>query len=340
MTIQKCFQSLPVLWMLLTAPLTMAQECELDRPVVFAGLDWDSNRVHTAIARYILENGYGCKTDRIPGSTIPMITGLGRGDLDIMMEIWKENIPEAWHKALTAGKVVELDVNFPDAVQGWYVPRYVIEGDPERGIEPMAPDLHSVFDLPRYTALFRDPEEPDKGRFYNCILGWACEVFNTKKLKAYGLDDHYTNFRPGTGEALAAAIVSAYKRGRPILAYYWGPTWVLGVYDLVMLEEPEYNPKDWQRFQESDSPAIATAYPKVEVFIGVNREFHDSAPQLIAFLNNYQTSNALISELLAYMEENNATEEAAAVHFLKARPETWTAWVPEEVAQQVEASLQ
>lgn len=306
---------------------------------MFAGLDYDSARLHNAIARYILEKGYGCRTDSIPGSTIPLITGLVRGDLDIDMEIWKNNIPEVWAEALAKGKVVELSVNFPDAVQGWYVPRYVIVGDPERNIEPMAPELKSVFDLPQYKELFRDPEEPDKGRFYNCILGWQCEVINTKKLAAYGLDDDYTNFRPGTGQALAAAIASAYKRGKPILAYYWGPTWVLGVYDLVMLEEPAYDEETWEALREEENPEVACAYPTVEVFIGVNKEFHDQAPQLIEFLDKYRTSNALVSKLLAYMEENRADEEATALHFLKTQPEVWTEWVPEDVAARVSASL-
>ena len=66
-------------------------------------------------------------------------------------------------------------------------------------------------DLARYKHLFRDPEEPAKGRFYNCILGWNCEVVNTNKLKAYGLDGHFTNFRAGTGAALAAAIASNFS---------------------------------------------------------------------------------------------------------------------------------
>ena len=37
--------------------------CDLDRPVVFGGLDYDSASFHTAVARFILEKGYGCRTD-------------------------------------------------------------------------------------------------------------------------------------------------------------------------------------------------------------------------------------------------------------------------------------
>ncbi len=118
---------------------------------------------------------------------------------------------------------VSLGTNFPDAVQGWYVPRYVIEGDDARGIEPIAPELNFVSDLKEHWELFRDPEQPGKGRFYNCILGWSCEEQSTRKLEGYGLDRFYTNFRPGTGAALAAAIASAYERGRPVLALLLGP---------------------------------------------------------------------------------------------------------------------
>jgi glycine betaine/proline transport system substrate-binding protein len=51
---------------------------------------------------------------------------------------------------------------FDDAAQGFYVPRYLVEGDAERGIEPLAPDLRSVSDLPRYAELFRDPSSPTR----------------------------------------------------------------------------------------------------------------------------------------------------------------------------------
>ncbi len=125
--------------LLLAALAPAAHACELDRPLMFAGLDWDSSRIQVAVARHIVEHGYGCKTDSLPVSTLPAVAGLVRGDLDVMMEVWKQNLPEAWEKGLAAGKVVELGVNFDDGVQAWYVPRYLVEGDPERGLEPKAP---------------------------------------------------------------------------------------------------------------------------------------------------------------------------------------------------------
>ncbi|HOV04846.1 MAG TPA: ABC transporter substrate-binding protein [Hyphomicrobiales bacterium] len=319
-----------------TAAMAAEPKCEVDRPVVFAGLDWDSNSFHTAIASFVLEHGYGCKTDKIPGSTIPLLNGMARGDIDLTMEIWQDNVKDAWEEALEKDQVVDLGVNFPDAIQGWFVPKYLIEGD-----DAKAKGLKSVADLPKFKDVFKDPEEPEKGRFYNCIAGWGCEVINTKKFGAYGLDDSYVNFKPGTGAALSAAILSNIKRKKPIVFYYWGPTSVLGkVSDQVtMLEEPAFDEAVWDKLSKEDAPKEACAYPIVPVIIGANKKFAESAPMIVAFLKNYETTNAMVSEALAFMEDNGGDAEVAAKDFLTKNEDLWTKWVPEDVAGRVKAAL-
>jgi ABC-type proline/glycine betaine transport system substrate-binding protein len=316
--------------LLFSAWAAPTQACELNRPVVFAGLDWDSAGFHNAVARRIVETGYGCATDVIPGSTIPLLQGVAQGDIDVAMEIWKDAVTEVWQRALARRQVVELGVNFPDALQGWYVPRGVAEANP---------GLRAVSDLPAYKALFADPEEPGKGRFYNCVAGWACEVVNTNKLRAYKLDAHFTNFRPGTGAALAAAIHAAHLKKQPILAYYWGPTWVLGATDMVKLAEPQWNAEDWKGIGASGDYPRPVDFPVVEVWIGANAKFAAAAPQLSAFLAKYRTSSALINDALAHMRSVNTDDNAEAVRFLKSRPDIWTAWVHTDVAAKIQAGL-
>ena len=313
-----------------------APKCEVDRPVVFAGLDWDSNTFHNAIARFITEKGYGCKTEAIPGSTIPLLNGMVRGDIDVTMEQWVGVLGEAWEKAKATGNVKIVGVTFDDAKQGWFVPRYLVEGKNAK-----APGLKSVSDLPKYKELFRDPEEPSKGRFYNGIAGWGAEVINSKKLKAYDLEGDYTNFRPGTGAALSAAIASAYKRQRPILYYYWGPTWILGKYDGVMLKEPAYDEATWKTFNEEKTPDKATAYPVMKVYTGANTQFAEKAPKLVDFLDKFQTNSDMVSKALVKIRETKGQNGAhdVALGWLRDNKATWTKWVPEDVAKRVEAAL-
>ncbi len=315
---------------------TPAPACEVSRPVIFAGLDYDSAQFHNAVAKFVLRTGFGCEVDELPGSVIPLINGMARGDVDINMEIWKDNATEAWDQAEAAGQVVDLGANFPDAVQGWFVPRYLVEG-----ANALAPNLKSVADLAEYKALFADPEEPGKGRFYNCIAGWNCEIVNSKKLTAYGLDDDFTNFRPGTGTALDAAIESAILRERPIVFYYWGPTWLLGKIGerIVMLDEPPFDAATWKTFNEEAAPTAATAYPTVEVHVGVNAEFAKAAPDIAAFLSAYAFTGDLVSQALAYMQDNNATADQAALNFLRNNEATWKAWLPADAVPRVLAAL-
>ena len=43
--------------------------CGSGKTVHFAGITWESGAFATEVLRQILEKGYGCKTDEVPGST-------------------------------------------------------------------------------------------------------------------------------------------------------------------------------------------------------------------------------------------------------------------------------
>lgn len=320
-----------------------APACEIDRPVKFAGLNWASNAFHVSLARYILKHGYGCESRVVPGATLLLINGLGRGDVDVYLELYQGNAPEAWNRIKARGRARELaGALVPDATEGWYVPRYMIEGDKTRGIAPTAPGLKRVSDLPKYKALFRDPRDPAKGRFYNCMIGWRCEVMNSKKLEAYGLDGDFTNFRPGSGVALTAAIVSAYKRGKPILAYYWAPTWLLAKYDMVKLEEPAFDKAAWAKLSaaRSGKGLAATAYPQVNIVVAANSRFAEQAPKLVAFFERYRTPQKIVADAVLQMREAKDDDgRRTALRFLRTRREMWRQWVPADVAARVEQSL-
>src|SRR5690606_879288 len=104
---------------------------------------WDSIKFHNAVAGLIAERLYGYSWREVPGSTTVLHEGLIKGEIDIHMEVWTDNIA-TYEADLAEGKFKDLGVNFDDNYQGLYVPRYVIEGDAERGIEPLAPDLKYV----------------------------------------------------------------------------------------------------------------------------------------------------------------------------------------------------
>ena len=313
--------SLFALGLLGSAGVTQAATwCESGKPVKFAGLNWESGMLLTDVMQFVLEKGYGCKTDSLPGNSITMENALGTNDIQVFAEEWVGR-SEVWKKAEAAGKVVGVGAPVVGAVEGWYVPRYVIEGDAKRKLEAKAPGLKNVADLAQYASLFKDPEEPSKGRFYNCPAGWTCELDNTQMLKEYGLEDKFTNFRPGTGPALDAAALSSYKRGEPILFYYWTPTPLMGQIDLVKLEE---------------KPGVDKT---VSIKVGLSKTFHEQAPELVGVLEKVNIPIDILNQNLGRMSKERIESPKLAKIFLKEHPEVWQAWVSEDAAKKINAAL-
>ncbi|CUJ30440.1 ABC transporter substrate-binding protein [Achromobacter sp. 2789STDY5608628] len=304
--------------------------CEVDRPVRFSGLNWESNLVLAGIERYVMEHGYGCKTSVEIGETLPMLAALQRGDVDVTPEVWPGQIEVAWKKALASGRVQGLGHVY-DAGEGWYVPRYTVQRHP---------DLKSAADLARFKQVFADPEDPGRGRIYGCPAGWACGTLNDNLLRALGLDRDYSLFAPGSGAAQKAAILSAYKRKRDIVFYYWTPTALVGALDLVKLELPAFDQTAYTCLTDPKcAKPVATEFKPNPVVTGVNSAFAKEAPQLAAFLAKLTIPGDAIDATLGWLETEGKEPEEAARYFLKQYGPVWRQWMPVDAAERVQAAL-
>lgn len=317
--------------LLMSAPAQAAgPTCEVNRPVRFSGLNWESNLVLANIERYVMEHGYGCKTSVEIGETLPMLAALQRGDVDVTPEVWPGQIEGAWKKALASGRVLGLGHVY-DAGEGWYVPRYTVQRHP---------DLKSAADLARFKEVFADPEDPGRGRIYGCPAGWACGTLNDNLLRALGLDRDYSLFAPGSGAAQKAAIMSAYKRKRDIVFYYWTPTALVGALDLVKLELPAFDQTAYTCLTDPKcAKPVATEFKPNPVVTGVNAAFAKEAPQLAAFLVKLTIPGDAIDATLGWLETEGKEPEEAARYFLKQYGPVWRQWMPQDTAQRVQAAL-
>jgi glycine betaine/proline transport system permease protein/glycine betaine/proline transport system substrate-binding protein len=145
----------------LTLSIGLTAWAEPKTALTFAEVGWDSIRFHNAVAGTIAQEVFGYTWEEISGSTPITLEGLMSGDIDVHMEMWTDNLA-TYKDDIAQGRIQELSINFDDNFQGLYVPRYVIEGDAARGIEPVAPDLKTVEDLKKYADIFPDPEDPGK----------------------------------------------------------------------------------------------------------------------------------------------------------------------------------
>ncbi|MGI5860135.1 MAG: ABC transporter substrate-binding protein [Tepidanaerobacteraceae bacterium] len=317
---------------LLTACSSRNKASKSKGMLVFADAGWDSIRVHNSIARYIIEKGYGYDTDEITGSSSITLQGLIQGDIDIYMEAWTDNYKEVYDSGIDSGDIVELSINFDDNAQGLYVPTYIIKGDAEKGIDPIAPDLKSVKDLLEYWEIFRDPDNPKQGRIYGSPPNWFADEVLRGKFETYGLDENFDYFNPGSDTALSTSLVSAVQKGEPWVGYYWEPTWIMGKYDMTLLEDEPYSDEKW-------NSGYACEFPGVKVTVAVNKGVIENAPEVVEFLKNYETSSELTNKMLAYMQENDAEADETAKWFLQEYEDLWTKWLPEDIAGKVQEAL-
>ena len=323
---------------LLTLSL-LTHAADKPQPIHFGDITWESGSLITEILRTLVEKGYGYTTDTLPGSTVSLEAALAKNDIQVIGEEWAGRSP-AWVRAEAEGKVFGLGDTVKGATEGWWVPEFVIKGDPERGLAPLAPELKSVADLPRYAHVFKDPESPDKGRFLNSPTGWTSEIVNSQKLKAYGLTDSYVNFRTGSGAALDAEVGASIRRGKPVLFYYWSPTPLLGRYKLVKLEEPPFDAEAWKTLSDTNNPnPRGTRSMPARLVIGVSAPFRTQYPELVAFFEKVDLPIDLLNQTLGQMAEKRLQPKAVAQTFLRDHPDVWSAWLPADVAAKVSGSL-
>ena len=157
---------------------------------------------------------------------------------------------------------------------------------------------------------------------------------------------YYTNFDPGSGGALDAAIAGAFAKKQPIFTYYWAPTGLMGKVDLVRLTEPKYEADCWNDMSKvveaikADGPSAyrktcACEYQDMALTKSVLTDWAKAHPAETEFLKKYTIPTATVNKMLAFYEDESGGDmEATAIHFLK-NETMWKSWVPADVAKKV-----
>ena len=329
--------------------------------IIFHNGNWGSNYINNAVAMYILETGYGYPVTEVVTNTSTMKVTLPEGDVHVAMELWRVNLP-VWYDdfVVEAGTVVDLAGTTDPSMrldegakgqiisfggQGTYVPTYVIEGDAERDIEAMAPDLRSVADLVNYVDVFADPSSPGKGMIFNCPDGWNCSKVNASNWSAQGLSDDFNFIGPGDGTALKAAIASAYIDGEPFITYYWEPTDIVNTRNLTLLEEPAWTKEcqDAINAAVEETPyvsEIGCGYPIGDVHTAVHVSLTERAPDAVELLANVFLGDSVLGDLELWKAENDDAEWVdVAIKYLTENRDVWTTWITGDHAADIIAMV-
>jgi len=278
-------------------------------------MNWASSQFITQVAKFLMEQGYGCKVTTVPSATVTAATSLAEtGKPDIATEMWYNNAP-VYEKIEKAGKVKTVANVFRDGgVEGWWIPEYLAKSNPE---------------LTKIDGVLANPAAVG-GKFHNCPVGWGCRISNDHYIKAWDFKGKGMEvFNHGSGETLATSIGAAYESKKPWFGYYWGPTAILGKYKMVKVDVGPANVGVHKCASDKDCTDTPkkSDYPASKVVTGVTNAFATSNPEITTLMSKMTFTNDQLNTVLAWKKDNKASAEEAAVSFIQANSNIWSQWL-------------
>ncbi len=281
-------------------------------------MGWASNEVVTGVATFLMEEGYGCDVTVVPSDTVPAVTSVAEnGEPDIVTELWLNSTGEVYNRLEEEGRIQRLGkVLEPGGVEGWWIPTYLAEEHPE---------------LTTIEGVMNNPELVG-GQFNNCPDGWGCRVVSDNLIRALDLESSGIEvFNHGSGQTLASSMASAVEDEEPWFGYYWGPTVPLGKYDMTRVDLGEIDEDIHARNQNqnADNPGVSD-FPAAPILTAITTDFQEREPEVADMLSHLSFETSVMSSLLAWMDENNASGEEATVYYLQNNSDEWSQWLNDE----------
>jgi glycine betaine/proline transport system substrate-binding protein len=305
--------------------------------VSIADWNWPSGELMAAVDKFILENGYGCTVELIPGATMTTFASMNeKGVPQVAGELWINAVREPLNAAMDEGRIISVKEGpITDLGEGWWV-------TPEW--KAAHPELKTVMDIIERPDLFPYKEDPSKGAFITCPSGWGCQLTNNNLFRAFDMEAKgWALVDPGSSAGLDGSMAKAAERGEPWFGYYWAPTALIGKYNmqLVPFGVDFVGAEHWDSCIVKDDCADPkpSSWTKSEVHTVVTKDFAAKGGEMMEYLGNRVYPGAVMGAMLVYMGDNQAGGEDAAIEFLASHEDVWTAWVPAEVAAKVKGAL-
>ena len=320
--------ALPLALTAFAAP-AFAEDCG---SVSIAEMNWASAGVAAWVDKIILEEGYGCDVELVTGDTMPTFTSMNeKSEPDMAPELWVNAVRTALDAAVDEGRMVIAAPLLSDGgVEGWWIPKFIADANP---------DIKTVEDALAHPELFPAPEDPSRGAIFNCPSGWNCQISTANLYNAFGAEDKgFDLIDTGSAAGLDGSIANAFAREQGWLGYYWAPTAILGKYEMVQLDFGVGNDKaDWDACtsQADCADPKVNAYPTSDVFTVVTAGFAEKAGVAMDYVQTRKWDNQTVGQVLAWMDENQGTNEDAAYYFLETYGDMWKSWLSEDVAAKV-----
>ncbi len=307
--------------------------------VQMAQMNWASAELLANVDKIILEEGYGCDVELVPGATTTTFASMdSKGQPSVAGELWINGVREPLLAAMDAGRLHSVNSGpITELGEGWWItPKFAAEH----------PDLNTVEKILEHPELFPDTEDDTKGAFIGCPAGWGCQLSNANLFRAFEMEAKgWKLIDPGSNAGLDGSMTKAVERGENWFGYYWSPTSLIGKHSMVLLEweAPYIGAEHWDGCivkpeQECADPQ-KSSYTVSEVHTVITDEFKQAGGVAVDYFSKRVFPGPIMNGMLVYMAEEQAAGEDAAFEFLARHKDLWKTWVSEDAAAKIEAAL-
>jgi glycine betaine/proline transport system substrate-binding protein len=277
------------------------------RPLVIGVPSWPSANVTAQIIAKSAES-MGIETELRERGTMTILADIAQGDVDVHPEVWFPNLSEAVER-LGSGGAIRLSEHGVEAAQNVCVTKATQE----------ATGINSVSDLadPQMANNF-DSNRDGKGEIWIGAPTWSSTEIEHIRARSYGYFRTMTLLELPEEIAMAAVDVAA-SFGGPMVFFCYSPHHVFDLHELVVLDEPTYDPAGWHIVKRADDPywlqksRAETAWDLSRFHVGYAGKLTDEMPEFARFLSNIALEPADITAMsYATQVERKAPEQVAA----------------------------
>ena len=311
-----------------------AYDCEFQ----MADMNWPSATLMANVDKFILEEGYDCKIELVPGATTAtFITMNEKGKPHVAPELWTNAIAGLLHKALEEGRLFSaIKGPITELGEGWWITPHTLKNYPE---------FKTVLDILERPDLFPAKEDKSKGAFIGCPAGWGCQLANQSLFIAFEMEKKgWMLVDPGSQAGLDGSMSKAAERGDNWFGYYWSPTSLIGKYDMKLMDfgVPFAGSKNWDdciaKGPELCIEPKPSAWTESIVQTVVTSEIKEMT-EVMNYFGKRIFPGSIMNSMLVYMEENQSQGADGAIEFLEKYPEIWINWITLEAAKKIKKAL-
>jgi len=288
------------------------------RVVQLATADWTAAQATTEIAEKLIERRLGYPVTQVEVVDLrELVDQLRVGDVDAVLEVWPATLDQPELDTIEAGRVERLGDLGVETKIGWYVPRYVVEANPDLA-------TWEGFLDPSAAANFATAETGRDGRFLGTDPGYL--TVDEELIEALRLP--FVVEYSGSEQATRSALRSAVAGEEPIVVYWWTPTPEITQFDLVNVTLPERTDACVEDFETGK--LMACDYPEESLVKLGYPGLAEQDPDLHRFLMNFTLTTEDQLALTYEIDILGRSLDEVTTEWIDLNQDRWEPWLLSE----------